>query len=128
MASFEFIRLGIPCTVQTRNKSRLENYRRDVRRAAKVRWPGDVPPLTVPVSVAVSHFYTVDEIDIDNILKPILDEMNGLVYVDDRQVIRVVGQKKNVLAAEPQPLTYTPLLADGLRSKNDFVYVLVEWD
>ena len=132
MASFEFVRLGIPCTVQTRNPSRLDNYRRDVRRAARALWPGEVAPLTVVVKVSISYYYTSDEIDIDNIIKPILDQLNGLVYVDDKQVVRVVGQKQNILAAEQSalllPLIRTQLLADGLRSKDNFVYVLVEWN
>ena len=69
MPSFEFVRLGIPCTVQTRNKSRLDNYKRDVRRAATIRWPGNVAPLTLPVSVTLSYYHTSDVLDVDNIIK-----------------------------------------------------------
>ncbi len=54
MPVFEFVRLGIPCTVQTRNKSRLDNYRRDLRRIAVGLWDGNEPPVIVPVSVTIS--------------------------------------------------------------------------
>jgi len=60
MLTFEFVRLGVPCTVQTQNRSRIENYKRDVRRAAVNRWPGNNLPLTIPVSVIPTYFYTLE--------------------------------------------------------------------
>ena len=60
MPSFDFVRLGIPCTVQTRNKSRLDNYRQEIRRIARFRWPGDAAMLEVPVRVSLGYFYTSD--------------------------------------------------------------------
>ena len=127
MPSFEFVRLGIPCTVQTRNKSRLENYRRDVQCIARFRWPSDVAALDVMVSVSLSYYYAVDVLDVDNIIKPVLDELKGLVYHDDIQVIKVTSQKQPVLAGSIAPVV-TPELANGLRSRSDFLYVLVEWE
>ncbi len=127
MPSFDFVRLGIPCTVQTRNKSRLDNYRQDVRRIARFRWPGDVAALAVTVSVSLSYYYTVDILDVDNIIKPILDELKGLVYRDDIQVVKVISQKQPVPAGGLLPVA-TPALSDGLRSQSDFLYVLVEWE
>jgi crossover junction endodeoxyribonuclease RusA len=128
MPSFEFVRLGVPCTVQTRNKSRLDNYRRDIRRAAVSRWPGNVLPLTVPVRVFISYYYTSDVLDVDNIIKPILDQLNGLVYQDDLQVIKVVCQKRFVSSEDVSLYSAASVLANGLRSQDDFLYVLVEWD
>jgi len=128
MSAFEFVRLGIPCTVQTANKSRLDNYKRDVRRAAAAVWPGDVSPLVVSARVTISYFYKSDEIDVDNLIKPILDQLNGLVYVDDLQVVRVTCQKINVRDKETDVGAATPILASGLRKKDDFLHVVVEWD
>ena len=34
--------------------------------------------------------------DVDNIIKAVLDGCNGVIYVDDRQVWRVMGQKQYV--------------------------------
>lgn len=128
MPSFEFVRLGVPYTVQTRNKSRLDNYKRDVRRAAVARWPGDVAPLTVPVSVTLSYYYTSDALDVDNIIKPVLDQLKGLVYQDDLQVIKVVSQKSLVRTEGLSPLNASPVLVNGLRSRDDFLHILVEWE
>lgn len=126
MPSFEFVRLGIPCTVQTKNKSRLDNYKRDVRRAATARWPGDVVPLTVPASVTLSYYYTSDALDVDNIIKPVLDQLKDLVYQDDLQVVKVVSQKSLVLADMMTAFDTSPVLTGGLRSKDDFLHILVE--
>ena len=127
MPFFEFVRLGIPCTVQTRNKSRLDNYRQDVRRIARFHWPGDAAMLDVTVSVSLSYYYTADVLDVDNIIKPVLDELKGLVYRDDIQVIKVVSQKRPVLINRVLPAS-TSVMFDGLRSQSDFLYVLVEWE
>ncbi len=127
MPIFEFVRLGIPCTVQTRNKSRLDNYRRDLRRVAVGLWDGNKPSVTVPVSVIIRYYFTSDVLDVDNITKPILDALNGLVYQDDLQVVKVVSQKGPVPAG-PSPSDITPVLSVGLRSRDDFLHILVEWD
>lgn len=128
MLTFEFVRLGVPCTVQTKNKSRLDNYKRDLRRAATARWPGDVPPLTLPISVVITYYYRVDALDVDNIFKPILDQLKDLVYADDLQVIRVVSQKRPIRAEPSMPLDASPVLRNGLRSQDDFLHILVEWE
>jgi crossover junction endodeoxyribonuclease RusA len=128
MTSFEFVRLGIPCTVQTRNKSRLDNYRRDVRRAATARWSGNIAPLAVPVSVTINYYYTSDALDVDNIIKPILDQLKGLVYQDDLQVVKVVSQKSLVRTEGIAPRDASSVLTDGLRSRDDFLHILVEWE
>ena len=128
MPSFEFVRLGVPCTVQTRNKSRLDNYKRDVRRAATALWPGNVLPLAVPVSVTISYYYTSDALDVDNIIKPIVDQLKGLVYRDDMQVIRVVSQKSQVRTEGVASTNGSSVLMSGLRSRDDFLHILVEWE
>lgn len=120
---FEFVRLGVPCTVQTRNKSRLDNYRQDVRRIARFRWPGDAAMLDVAVSVSLSYYYAVDILDVDNIIKPVLNELKGRVYRDDIQVVKVVSQKQPVPTDGVLPAS-TSAIFDGLRSRSDFLYVL----
>lgn len=83
--------------------------------------------LDVTVSVRLSYYYTIDILDVDNIIKPVLDELKGLVYRDDIQVVKVIGQKQSVLAGSMLPIA-TPELSNGLRSRSDFLHVLVEWE
>jgi len=128
MRSFEFVRLGVPCTVQTRNKSRLDNYKRDVRRAATAQWLGNVAPSTIPVSVTLSYYYTSDVLDVDNIIKPVVDQLKGLVYRDDLQVIKVISQKSLVHAGGAPSSVVSQVLTSALKSKDDFLHILVEWE
>ena len=83
--------------------------------------------LDATVSVRLSYYYVIDILDVDNIIKPVLDELKGLVYHDDIQVIKVISQKQSVLAESVAPVA-TPELSNGLRSQSDFLYVLVEWE
>jgi len=85
-------------------------------------------PLAVPVRVTISYYYTSDALDVDNIIKPILDELNSLIYRDDLQVVKVVSQKFSVLARSVPPFEATLVLTSGLRSKDDFLHILVEWE
>ena len=128
MLTFEFVRLGVPCTVQTKNKSRIENYKQDLRRMAVARWPGNSPQLIVPVSIYLTYFYTADIMDVDNIIKPVLDQMKGLVYADDKQVVSVTCRKINVLSPEAVVAVTSSVLVSAFRSKSDFLHVLVEWE
>lgn len=128
MLTFEFYRLGAPCTVQTQNKSRMSNYRQEIRRGAVDRWPGDLSPITVPVSVTLSYFYTQDLMDVDNIIKPVLDELKGLVYADDIQVVSVTSRKINVLSQEAVVAVTSSVLASAFRSKSDFLHIVVQWE
>lgn len=65
--------------------------------------------------------------DIDNIVKPVLDALCRHVYVDDRQVERVVVQK-----FEPgNAFTFTRLttkLAEALGAKKPVLYIRVSSD
>ena len=36
--------------------------------------------------IAITHFYGGASMDVDNIPKPVLDALEGLVYVDDEQL------------------------------------------
>lgn len=106
----------------------MDNYKRDVRRSVVDRWPGNSSPLLVPVSVTLMYFYTKDIMDVDNIIKPVLDQLKGLVYADDKQVFRVTCHKINVLGPEAVIANASSVLASALRSRNDFLHVFVEWE
>lgn len=63
-------------------------------------------PATSPVCVTIRFFYKDNrKRDIDNPIKSILDALNGLVYVDDSQVVKLkvykhVKQKQNAVFVE----------------------------
>jgi Holliday junction resolvase RusA-like endonuclease len=51
-------------------------------------------PFTGPVGIsAVFRFGTKRRIDIDNVLKAVLDSLNGILYEDDSQVMEIQVRK-----------------------------------
>lgn len=99
MFTFEFFVEGPPVTVNTREhgKRGRKNYQswiRAVRLAAADCWPSDKPVTnSTAVTVHITSYFSMAPTDVDNIIKPILDALNGVVYVDDMQVQKVISEK-----------------------------------
>lgn len=63
-----------------------------------------------------------------DIIKPVVDQLKGLVYQDDLQVTKVVSQKSLVYAGGAASSTASQVLTRALKSKDDFLHILVERD
>lgn len=120
---FEFIIDGPPVSQQTRRRERLREWIEEVRRVATQAWPVGELPVTGPVSLTITYFYTLP-MDVDNIPKPIADALAGLVYVSDDQVTDLVCRKRD-LTSELRIAQPSSVLADGLNRGNEFLYIHV---
>jgi crossover junction endodeoxyribonuclease RusA len=65
--------------------------------------------------------------DIDNIIKPILDALNGLVYNDDQQVYRVTSQRFDLPAGD-RVSDPGALLAEALLKYSEILHIVVTWE
>jgi Holliday junction resolvase RusA-like endonuclease len=74
----------------------------------KAKYPG-WEPSTDAVSVHVAFRTGSKSKDVDNMLKTVLDALNGVVYVDDRQVVQIVAQ----LLREGDPMTHVEVMFGG---------------
>ncbi len=74
--------------------------------------------------LTITYFYEEVSLDVDNIPKPILDALKGLVYVDDNQVTDIVCRKRNLHGARIE--NPPSVLAEGFDRGNEFLYVVVE--
>ena len=94
---FEFTIPGVPISHQSGNKKRLAEWRQQVRDAAIALW-GTEDALTVNLRIAVTYFHEGADarIDGDNLLKPIQDALNGLVYSDDRLIVDAQIRKASI--------------------------------
>ena len=52
-------------------------------------------PLTGPVTLTVTWFRKIRRGDLDNRLKVLLDALNGVLYVDDDQVVEIHAFRKD---------------------------------
>lgn len=74
--------------------------------------------------VIISYFYDEESLDVDNVPKPILDGMRGLVFADDGQVTDLLCRKRGVKL----PLDIdraSPLLLGTFDRRGEFLHVLV---
>jgi hypothetical protein len=82
----EFTVEGPPVSHQTKDKAVLAGWKARVRGEAAKTWTG--PPVTGRLKFTLINFHEGDTapLDDDNMVKPIRDALNKLVYEDDRQI------------------------------------------
>ena len=125
MLPFEFVIDGPPVSQQTRRRERVRQWRDEVRRVAEQYWPTGELPVTGPITLTIMYFYNSVSMDIDNLPKPILDALKGLVYLDDDQVTDIVCRKRN-LNSDLRLENPSSFLAEGFSRGNEFLYIVVE--
>lgn len=82
-----------PVSGQTKSPRSKENYKAELGRLARAAFT--LPePLTGELYARIIWFYKGRiEGDIDNIIKPILDAIRGIVYRDDDIVVKCVSER-----------------------------------
>lgn len=120
---FEFLIPKRPLSSQTKNRPNLQKWKQFVRDEASKVWVGE------PLLETSLHFFLVylcDEApaDTDNIIKPIQDSLNKLVYNDDQQITDVESHRRSLIGTFD--ITRCPrLLYQGILSKQECVYVRI---
>ncbi len=94
-----------------------------VRGAAALEW-GDQVALDSAVSVTIVYFYKDGSVDVDNMIKPILDALVQLVITDDSLVAQVIARKTE-LRPGLTVRNASAELAAVIDRGSDFVYVRV---
>ena len=76
--------------------------------------------------MVITYFYEDASLDVDNIPKPILDALKGLVYSDDTEVSDLLCRKRN-LNGDLQIQNPSSVLLDTLRdSEQQFLHITVD--
>lgn len=82
-------------------------------------------PVDGAVAVTITHLFDRAELDVDNIPKPILDALKGLIYSDDAAVTDLICRKRN-LTDDPQISNASPILRQSLNRNLEFVHVFID--
>lgn len=129
METFEFVIEGPPVSLKAKktNSSRYRRWIKTVKAAAQALWPTGKQPILRLVTVSITNYYTLAPPDVDNIIKPIMDALNGITYIDDGQVNRVCSEKVD-LSNSPRIEDPSALLADALEKYSEIVHVVVSWE
>lgn len=86
--------------------------------------PKSMFPYIGAVSVTVIFFHIAETLDMDNMLKPVLDGLYPEIIYDDGLVQEVIGSRRNIsrdIAFRNPPTCVIPSLAVG----DPFVYVAI---
>jgi hypothetical protein len=123
----EFIVVGTPVSHQARRREALRSWMATVEEKARLALAAGPDPVGEPVEVLVVYYHdegAANLPDEDNLLKPIQDAMQGIVYADDTQVRDGTCSKRNLDAAF-KVRRMSPVLADGFVQGEEFVYIKV---
>lgn len=116
---------GVPVSLQASTQSK-DRWKSRIEAAARSELPEGHFLAEEPIKITIYYFADAPmEGDLDNIVKPILDLLNGVVYLDDSQVERILVQK-----FEPGRLfsfhAPTPTLSDAIGEIGPRVYLQLD--
>jgi len=119
---FDFLIPKRPVSLQTRQRSKLQNWQAFVRAEASKTWVGT--PYSGNVHLTLVYLYDTDPVDTDNIIKPIQDALIGLIYEDDSLVTDVESHRRSL--SDTFDVALCPLLlVCGIISGIECVYVRI---
>ena len=116
---------GTPASFQGKGKSK-PLWQEAVRETLSTVVPPQAFACTEDLSLTIYDFpETLPQGDVDNIIKPIQDCMIGPVYIDDRQIRRVLAHR--FLPSDYENDQDLPeLIAEALVNDPPFVYISID--
>ena len=124
MLPFEFVIYGSPVSQQARRRELVRQWTNEVRNAAAARWPAP-PTVGGALGVVITHLFDRAELDVDNMPKPILDALKGLVYSDDAAITDLLCRKRDLNGSFEIP-NASFVLRQSLRRNIEFVHIIVD--
>jgi hypothetical protein len=116
---------GVPLSLQASTRSK-EEWKERIQAAAREELPEGHFAAEGPMKITIYYFSDAPaRVDIDNIVKPIFDSLSRFIYLDDRQVERLVVQKFEA----GRLFTFTspsPRLAETIEAEGPRVYLQVD--
>ena len=124
----EFIVEGTAVSLQAKRRESLDAWKARIRQASNAPLPEAHFASDQPIALTLYYFPDAAmQGDIDNIVKPITDALSKHIYLDDRQIERILVQKfepGNVFPfASP-----TAVLGDALIRPQPLLYVRLSND
>lgn len=126
-----FAVIGVPVSAQTRTRSHIsrERYQRYQRLVAQEATKRVANPIEDREKVKVEIDWFTEGLknkpDADNIAKPIIDALKGIVFTDDKQVESCIVRRHDtlrVIASHMEPLSIVDPLLDG---NDDYVFIRI---
>jgi len=125
MLPIEFTFEGPPLSLQSKSSTRKRAYKARVEAAARAALPTGYTPVTGQVNIVITYYYEGDTPDIDNIIKPIQDSLNGVIYNDDNQIADTRSRKKEIDSSYRVRNASLPIL-QAFSNGSEFVHVKID--
>jgi Holliday junction resolvase RusA-like endonuclease len=122
---FEFEIPGRPVSQQARRRSRVHEWTQRVNQIASSAWTAQHSQPAATAAILLFYLYDEVRLDADNIVKPILDGIMGIVFDDDSVVSDIVIRRR-CLADVVQSDAVSSTLAAAFDRSEEFIYVRVE--
>jgi len=124
---FEFTIPGPPVSAQAKDPRRLLAWKRRVRAAARARWHKGLKPVSQRLRLVVCYYHdrVTIRLDNDNLVKPIQDALNGLVFIDDRQITDT-QLRKTCLDGAFRVRGVAPMLALAFQAGVEFLHIIID--
>jgi crossover junction endodeoxyribonuclease RusA len=123
----EFTITGVPVSAQARASSARDTWRRNVQEAGRKAF-GDEPLLSGDLGIKIRGFSDgYVRPDLDNLTKPILDALQGVIYQNDHGFIDLDVKFRTL----SEPITIykvSSVLTAAFETGFPFVYVRVQND
>ena len=74
--------------------------------------------------MTITYFFENVDLDLDNIPKPILDALKGLVYYDDSQITDMICRKRDLNRYLPSR-NASPMVLEALARPGQFLHIMV---
>ena len=120
---FEFLIPERPVSVQARRRQRVREWQQFVADQAAKTWE-QAPITDQHLQLTLVYLCGDAPVDTDNIIKPILVALKGLIYEDDVQITDVESRRRPLASLFDYNVDKWPdQLLQGLLSGNECVYV-----
>ncbi|WP_406378643.1 RusA family crossover junction endodeoxyribonuclease [Streptomyces sp. NBC_00197] len=123
---WDFAVPGIPMSTNSKNAARKKDWIERVRRHSLQDLPSDNFPIAHDIAVRVVFFHSgPTNVDVDNILKRVIDGLYPDIILDDGQVQDVLAARRDLITTRPfinPPDAIVPYLIQG----DPFIHVTID--
>ncbi len=123
---FEFIVQGPPRSAQTHSREALRKWKNNVVDAAAQSIPAGAVVVTERIRLCVAYYHDglAAGLDLDNMVKPIQDALNGVVYEDDSQIVDT-ALRATCIDGPFKVRGMSMVLAEGFNQGREFLHVVI---
>lgn len=101
----------------------MRRWTQDVQIAATQYWDRE-SLFTGEIELTITYYFENVDLDLDNIPKPILDALKGLVYYDDSQITDMICRKRDLNRYRPRR-NASPMVLEALARPGQFLHITV---